>query len=187
MAKSKIPNYASMTNRQIHNLINKSEKISNPSTADKIKNGLGEAIGFQDWGFTDVPFGTQLSQVNTLFNNNRWYLVSNMRQLLSELYVEHGLIRTIIDIPVDDGFRGGVDVSSKQLNEEELQELMISLDRDDDLNAVAQSCKWNRLFGGAGVLIMTDQDPTTPLDLKSITPDANLEFRSVDMWELFWV
>lgn len=185
MAKSKIPNYASMTNRQIHNLINKTVK-TNSSPSNKIKNGLGEAIGFQDWGFTDVPFGTQLSQVNTLFNNNRWYLVSNMRQLLSELYVEHGLVRTIVDIPVDDGFRGGVDVSSKQLDEDQLQELMISMDRDDDLDSVAQSCKWNRLFGGAGTLIMTDQDPTEPLDLKAITRDSNLEFRSVDMWELFW-
>jgi len=151
-----------------------------------IQNGFGEAIGFQDWGYTGVPFGTQLNQVNTLFNNNRWYLVSNMRQLLSELYVEHGLIRTIVDLPVDDGFRGGVEISSKQLDEVELQKLQISLDRDNDLNSVAQSIKWNRLFGGAGVLIMTDQDPTTPLDLDEITEDSNLEFRSCDMWELFW-
>lgn len=179
--KSKIPNYASMTNEQIHNIVNK-----NSNSNEKVKNGLGGAIGFQDWGFTDVPQGTQLSQVNTLFNNNRWYLVSNMRQLLSELYVEHGLIRTIVDLPVDDGFRGGVEISSRQLDEDEIQKLQISLDRDNDLNSVAQAIKWNRLFGGAGVLIMTDQDPTEPLNIEEITKDSNLEFRAVDMWELFF-
>lgn len=170
---------------------NANKKTNNVHPINKntniLRNGLGEAIGYQDWGFTEVPFGTQLNQVNTLFNNNRWYLVSNMRQLLSELYVEHGLIRTIVDLPVDDGFRGGVEISSKQLDENELQELQVSLDRDNDLQSVAQACKWNRLFGGAGVLIMTDQDPTTPLNLKEITAAANLEFRAVDMWELFWV
>jgi uncharacterized protein len=163
----------------------KSTEIQN-DTKKIIQNGLGGAIGFQDWGFTDVPNGTQLSQVNTLFNNNRWYLISNMRQLLSELYVEHGLIQTIVDLPVDDGLRGGVEISSKQLDEDQIQELQISLDRDDDINSVGQALKWNRLFGGAGLLIMTDQDPIEPLDIDAITEDSPLEFRAVDMWELFW-
>lgn len=167
------------TQRRLDNVI----PITNGSNA--IKNDYGGA-GIQNWGYNEAPFGTQLSQVNTLFNNNRWYLVSNMRQLLSELYVEHGLIQTIVNLPVDDGFRGGVEISSKQLDETELQKLQISLDRDNDLDSVAQALKWNRLFGGAGVLIMTDQDPTDPLNLNEITKDSPLEFRSCDMWELFW-
>lgn len=155
-------------------------------TKDMIQNGLGEAIGFQDWNYTGVPFGTQLSQVNTLFNNNRWYLVSNMRQLLSELYVEHGLIQSICSMPVRDAFRGGIEISSKQLDEDEIQKLQISIKRNNDLGVVAQAAIWNRLFGGAGVLIMTDQDPIEPLDISAITKDSNLEFRAVDLWELFW-
>lgn len=164
-------------------------KKSSPNAVEtkSINNGLGDALGFQDWNFNNTEtHGSQLSQVNTLFRNNRWYLISNMRQLLSELYVEHGLVQTIIDVPVDDGLRGGVEISSKQLDEEQIQELQISLDRDDDLNVVGQALKWNRLYGGAGILIMTDQDPETPLDLNLITKDSPLEFRAVDMWELFW-
>lgn len=151
-----------------------------------ISNGLSDALGVPgDFGFNG-GMGNQLSQVNTLFKNNRWYLVSNMRQLLSELYVEHGLIQVLVDVPVDDGLRGGVEIQSKQLEEEQIQQLQTSLDRDDDLNTIGQALKWNRLFGGAGVLIMTDQDPMKPLDLNRITPDSPLEFRAVDMWELFW-
>lgn len=155
------------------------------SGSNSIKNDFNGA-GIQSWGMNQNTFGTQLSQVNELFNNNRWYLISNMRQLLSELYVEHGLIRTIVDLPVDDAFRGGIEISSKQLDEEELQKLQISIKRNNDLNIVAQAIKWNRLFGGSGVLIMTDQDPIEPLDVEEITEDSNLEFRAVDMWELFY-
>lgn len=149
--------------------------------AHMIQNGLSEVV----MGFNPQSTGVQLSQVDTLFKNNRWYLVSNMRQLLSEIYVEHGLIQTVVDVPVDDGLRGGVDIKSKQLSEEQLQELMVSVDREGDLRIAGQACKWNRLFGGAGILIMTDQEPTKPLDIKAIGPDSPLEFRAVDMWELF--
>lgn len=153
---------------------------------DRIRNGLGQAIGFNNFAFNNEIYGTQLSQTDTLWKNNRWYLLSNMRQLLSELYVEHGLVQTMIDIPVDDGLRGGVEISSKQLDEDQIQELQVSLDRDDEINTVGQALKWNRLYGGAGILIMTDQDPETPLDLDAIDKDSPLEFRAVDMWELFW-
>lgn len=147
-----------------------------------ISNGLGQAI----LGFNPGGIGTQLSQVDTLFKNNRWYLVSNMRQLLSEVYVEHGLIQTIVDLPVDDGLRGGIEVKSKQLSPEEIEKLLAEMEQAGDLITAGYAAKWNRLFGGAGILIMTDQDSETPLDLSLITQDSPIEFRDVDMWELFW-
>src|SRR4051812_31421674 len=84
--------------------------------AHMIANGLSDAV----LGFNPGGPGTQLNQVTTLFKNNRWYLISNMRQLLSQIYVEHGLIQTVVNVPVDDAFRGGVIVKTKQLSEEEL-------------------------------------------------------------------
>lgn len=148
-----------------------------------IKNGLGDVLGFPG---SENPWGEQISESGTLFNNLRWYFVSNLRQLLSELYCEIGLIQTIVDVPVDDALRGGVILKSKQLDEDEILKLINSLDRDDDINTVGQAAKWNRLFGGAGVLIMTDQDPMEPLNIEAINKDTPLEFRAVDMWELFW-
>lgn len=147
-----------------------------------VKNGLTEAI----LGFNPTSIGVQLSQVDTIFKNNRWYLISNMRQVLSEIYVEHGLVQTIIDVPVNDAFRGGVIFKSKQLSEEQLQELQISMDREEDIDAIKQARKWTRLFGGGGIIIITDQDPETELDVDAIKEDSPLEFRAVDMWELFW-
>lgn len=149
-----------------------------------IDNGLTEAILGFDPG---VPGGSvQLSQVDTLFRNQRWYLISNMRQILSEMYVELGLIQTVVDVPVNDGFRGGIDIDTKQLDEDEIRKLIAEMDRAGDLTIAAQAQKWNRLYGGAGILIMTDQDPESPLDIEAIQPGSPLEFRAVDMWELFW-
>jgi phage-related protein (TIGR01555 family) len=156
-----------------------------------ISNGLSDALlgtgigGGGNFAYPGTTGSSQLSQVDTLYNNNRWYLVSNMRQLLSEIYVEHGLIQTVVDVPVDDALRGGIDIKTKQLSEENLHELNTSLERDDDLNNVGQGLKWTRLFGGGGLLIITDQKAETPLDLSKIKKDSSLEFRAIDMWELY--
>lgn len=165
--------------------------VAKKNSAELIENGLGEAIGFPSSniygpGLGNNPYAPQISQVNTLFENLRWYLVSNYRQPLSQCYVEIGLIQTIVDVPVDDGLRGGIEIQSKQLDEIQIKELKISVDRDDDLNTAGQACKWNRLYGGAGIMIIVgDQDPELPLDLSAIGTETEFEFRAADLWELF--
>lgn len=139
--------------------------------------------GFPGTGSSPQP----VSDAATLFSNLRWYMVSNDRQLLNQMFVELGLIQTLVCVPVDDGLRGGVLLKSQQLSEEEINELNQSMDRDDDITTCGWAAKWNRLFGGAGILILVgDQDPEEPLDINAIGPDTDLEFRAVDMWELYW-
>jgi phage-related protein (TIGR01555 family) len=176
-----------------HRLQKAEERIQNDNFVGFGSNladmpGLGGGFQMNPFGLPQsAQFGGQmLSNSNTIFDNLRWYFLSNYRQVLSEAYVEIGLISTIVDVPVDDAFRGGIEIKTKQLSPEQVEQLQISLDRDDDLNTVAQAAKWARLFGGGGVLILTDQDPSTPLDLSKIGEDSPLEFRSVDMWELFY-
>ncbi len=190
MAKKKnsLPPKGTATETSLPNVTLKAEHPSLSGQA--IHNGFAEAIGMGNNPFNlpmfGVPGGEQISQSTTLFKNLRWYLVSNFRQLLSQIYVEIGLVQTIVDVPVDDALRGGIEIKSKQLDEEQIEELNISLDRDNDINTAGQAAKWNRLFGGAGIIILTDQDPETELDLDAITTDTPLEFRAVDLWELFW-
>jgi len=152
---------------------------------ETIKNGLGNAL-LGDSTMNQLSMGVMLSQANTLFKNNRWYLVSNMRQLLSQIYVEHGIVQTVVDVPVNDGLRGGVTFKSKQLDDDQVHELQVKMRRENDINTMGQALKWNRLFGGAGVLIITDQKADTPLELDNIREDSPLEFVAVDMWELFY-
>jgi len=133
------------------------------------------------------PYGSpQLSQSDTLFYNLRWYLISNMRQLLSELFVEHGIVQTLIDQPVDDAFRSGFEIKSSNLSADDIEQLLIYEKRNGVIRALMQARKWARLYGGGAVLLVTDQDPVTPLDIKKIKPSTPLEFRAVDMWELYF-
>ncbi len=144
-------------------------------------NGLEGAIT----GMGSLAGSSQLSQTDTLYKNIRTYLVSNMRPLLSQLYVEHGIVQTIVDVPVDDGMRGGIEIKTAQLSTQDLEKLEMEIEENDDIGIFAQALKWNRLYGGAGVVIITEQDPEDPLDMESIEGSL-LEFRAVDMWELFW-
>lgn len=153
---------------------------------EKLDNGLADAVGMGGVGVPGMGGGPQISDATTIFKSLRWYMVSNFRQVLSQLYVESGLVQTLIDVPVDSGFQGGVDVTSFQLDEEQIMELTASLERDDDYTAAKDAARWTRLFGGAGVLIITDQDVMTPLDISKIGPDTPLKFRGVDMWELYF-
>lgn len=129
--------------------------------------------------------GVQLSQTDTMFINNRWYLLSNFRQLLSQSYVEHGIIQTLVDQPVDDAFRSGFEIKSGQLSGDDVEKLMVFVERNRIINTIMQSLKWARLYGGGAIIIVTDQDPTTPLNLEAINEKTPLELISADMWELY--
>jgi phage-related protein (TIGR01555 family) len=149
-----------------------------------VVNGLSGAI----MGSTTMgnPFqGTPVSQVDPIFNNLRNYLISNMRQPLSQAYVEIGLVKTVCDLPVDDAMRGGVEIKSKELSPEEVEKLQAEIEQKNDLGIMAQALKWDRLFGGAGVIIVTGQDPEQPLNMEAINENDPVEFRAADMWELF--
>lgn len=161
--------------------------------AMRLSNGLEDTLfsGGDDLNFMGAlsglnPTAQPLSSVNTLFKNLRWYFVSNFRQMLSQSYVEIALVQTIVDVPVDDGLRGGIEIQTKQLSAQEIDELVATMDREDDVNTVGEACKWNRLFGGAGIILMTDQKPWTPLNIAKLIKPEPFELRAVDMWELFW-
>jgi phage-related protein (TIGR01555 family) len=160
-------------------VVKKVDKVINAQ--DYFNNSLSQVV----LGGTN-PYGSQqITQTDTLFKNLRYYMISNNRQLLSQAYAEIGLIQTLIDVPVDDALRGGIKIKTDQLKPEEIEDLQSRIEQDDDVNKVGQAMKWNRLYGGAAVLIMTEQDPETPLDIEAINEDSKLEFRPVDMWELF--
>ena len=138
--------------------------------------GLGTA-----WG------STMVSQVDTFFKNNRWYLISNIRQVLSEIYVEHGIVQTLVDLPVDDGFRGGIEIKSEQLDEDQVDELENFIEREGILRAFIQALKWTRLFGGGAVLILTDSsNPAKELKPEELKERAKITFKAVDLWELYY-
>lgn len=166
---------------------NKPMVLSNELRAETslmLNNNMADVLGIGSGGDIGCDFFSQLSQLDTLYKNQRWGLISNQRQLVSQMFVEHGLVRTVIEVPADDAFRGGLDITTKQLNEEQIKKLQTVLETKDDIGKYCQAVKWKRLYGGAAVILITDQDPSLPLNLKELEGDKFTNFLPVDMWEL---
>lgn len=162
--------------------ITKTKRIKNVKSVSVLNSSGGASLGLFPTGI-----GPQVAQTDSMFFNMRFYLVSNMRQPLSEAYAEIGLVQTVVDVPVEDAFRGGVEVQSKQISPEQIENIQVWLERKQIISKhVTDAHKWNRLYGGAGIIILTDQDPEEPLNMESLTKESDLSFKAVDMWELFY-
>lgn len=158
-----------------------------PKPKKAVENSF-QNIGFGFGGFPQnqgTGFSEQLSNVTTGFKNLRWYLISNFYQFLCELYAEIGLVQVICDVPVDDALRGGVEISSKDLDEDQISELQAVMEDEQDIIILGLGAKWTRLFGGGGVIIITGADPSTPFNPKEVANGGLLAYKAVDMWELF--
>jgi len=115
----------------------------------------------------------------------RNYLVTNQRQLLSQSYVEIGLIQTIVDVPVEDALRGELTINTSQLDADEIKKLKTKMRREKDIETLGQAIKWVRLYGGGGIIIINEDDPQDELDISNITVDEKISFKAVDLWELY--
>ena len=165
-------------------MVDKKKKRKEAEKQETIRNSYGELnsiLGLNSNGTT----GAQLSQDTTLYYNLRWNFVSNNRQLLAQSYVEHGLVQTLVDQPVEDAFRAGFEIKTGNLEPDEIERLQMYCEKSGLVRALMQGTKWARLFGGGGVLIITEQDPSKPLDVEELNEESVIEYRGVDMWELY--
>lgn len=143
----------------------------------------------------------------TLANSNAWVPITLNRILLSYSYMSQGLVRTVINQPVEDAFRGGVRFKSGELEDEDLQKLNRSFKRKrgrynkktklgqvsassgynqthSDQDAIKQTLNWGRLYGGAGLMINTDQNFRSEFNPEALNEDSPLEFIACDRWEM---
>ena len=139
---------------------------------------------FDNIGAGGVYGSNPLSLPFNMSMDNSYTPLTLNRILLSYTYMTHGLVQTVIGQPVDDAFRGGLDIKCDELDSDDIKELERHLDVMGDLKAIKATLKWARLFGGAGLIVNTDQDPATELDVDAIDEDSPLSFIDADRWEL---
>lgn len=163
----------------------------------EMHNGLASLaqslIGGFDSPFPNIP-DLPISTGNTapnqsgrpLFYNNRYYLITQQRVLLTELYVEHALVQTLVDLPVEDALlRERPRLTSTELDDDELQELEAEFTKRGIIENIADAFRWCRLFGGAGLIVNElNKDPREPFDVNAIKKNADVEFYVADRWEL---
>jgi len=147
-------------------------------------NALGDFVA----GFSGNPyFGAELSKANTTAWNNRWSAITLNRSLVSELYQEHGIIQVLIDLPVDDAFRGGIVIHCDELDVDDLKRLYQYIDENNILLTYGQAIKWTRLFGGGAVIINSGQPTDKPFNIDLVNEDTELEFYAADRWEMSYM
>lgn len=123
-----------------------------------------------------------LSQPFSLAFSNSYNPITLNYVLLSYAYMTHGVLQTMVDQPVADGFRD-LNITSDELTDDELDLLRRTMDEEGDILACQDVIRWSRLFGGAGLIINTNQLPDTPLSKTGIF-GGPLEFIAADRWEL---
>ena len=125
----------------------------------------------------------QLSKLGTIESVIRGDLISNNRNILNYVYAEIGICQAVVDVPVDDAFRGGVTFTADEISPEEQSQVANEVEERDDLEILSQAFKWSRLFGGGAILVITDELPELPLEMKNLY-QKKLSFADVDLWEL---
>ena len=121
-----------------------------------------------------------------LMNNNSYILISLQYMTLTYAYVLHGVLRTLVDQPVYDAFKGGIKIKTEEVSPEEIEDLMRELKKLKVEKRTIEALRWDRLFGGAGIIINTNQDYKTPFNLDAINEKTKLEFIAADRWQLTW-
>lgn len=156
------------------------------------------------------PFGAIDTQAQpwTLALGNSYFPITLNRVLLSNSYETQGLLRTLVDVVVDDAFGDGVNFTSAQLSPEELLDLnrcfgtnqkrqqylntfgtKINFNAgyemaNSDEEACRQVGKWGRLFGGSGLIVNTTQRFDREFRIEQVREDEPLTFIAADRWEL---
>lgn len=126
-----------------------------------------------------------VQRLTATYYNTRIELFTLRQDALNERYSSDGMFRTIVDQPVLDAFRGDLTIKTTQLDNDEIEELQFYLKENDILETIKQFFIWDRLFGGAGLIVDVEgQKLSEPFRIKNIQYDQRIKFYAVDRWEL---
>ena len=174
----------------------KSKKVSNRNPLEI----LGSAYAGSGFRESNAYNYEELAQ----YAQNRDDLITYQRFYLENLYVSSGLIKRIVDMPVEDAFKQGVTIKSEAISSaSDLRKLNNWVDRIL-LPQFKTAKKLARLFGGSALIISgglseqdkqdlqqisegedkTSYDLKTELDLNNIKQGDKIAFYPVSQWEL---
>ncbi len=162
---------------EVLNALIKAKKGQLQNSLEGLATGFGGMGGRQD----------NITSMMPLFTSNIYAPITVNFTLLSYLYKTHGVLQTMIDEPVLDAFRDGLELTSKEIGEGsvgkdglgELEDFAEETGAWEELKFMLQL---GGLYGGSGLVINCGQDPEKPLDEKDIKR-GNLEFYAADRWE----
>lgn len=130
------------------------------------------------------PYEPTISTPATLLESADYGILTLNRTGITYAYKTFSMAQKVVDAPVDDAFRGGIEIKIPEISDaEDMAELYEAMEMGNDLETAKLVMKWDRLFGGAGLIVNTDQDPSTPLNPARLN-NGRLGFIAADRWEL---
>lgn len=132
---------------------------------------------------SSVTGGSSLSGYGTTSFSNNYSLITLNRIVLTYLYAGNGLFQTAVQLPIQDGLSKRIIIESAQISPEEIDEVMDWLEEKNVWQYLEDAKSWERVFGGGGIVLNTDQDPEKPLNLRRLK-NAPIEFYDFDRWQI---
>lgn len=128
---------------------------------------------------------SDLNNFDSIIYNTGYNVVTIQYMALAYLYKSEGIIQAAIDMPVQDGFRGGLELISQTelMDKDDIKILGDDLDRTSFFKTFKTAMNWARLFGGAAIIIENGQNPQTPLTLQNAR-NRPMNFIACHRWEL---
>ncbi|MDE2019626.1 MAG: DUF1073 domain-containing protein [Patescibacteria group bacterium] len=177
--------------RQMEN-INKKLKIENSELASRARiDKFGEVTN----SLASLAAGTAsanalgqspMTSFGPMLKNNMYAPLTIDWTILIYAYKTHGIIQTLVDQPVLDAFRGGLEIRSSELSEKEIGILQDVMERKGVLDVIIEAFTWARLFGGAAIILSDDTPMDSPLDYKALARQGRrvVDFYAANRWEL---
>lgn len=146
-----------------------------------LENSLPEALGLEQYAYNPAAHSTLVNPANLGYNIS-YNLLTMYPYPLSYAYKQYGFLQTAIDQPIEDAFRGGVELESETLSAEELEKLKQTMEDHNDWENIKEAQRWARLFGGGLLIANTLQEADKKLNEKALY-DEKLDFIPSDRWE----
>lgn len=129
-------------------------------------------------GLVNVVSG--LGGQNSKRANNRWmYDNLNDFQELDAAYQTNWIARAIVDVPARDITREWRTIKSDDAEAIQAVEQQVCLQQ-----CVEEAVAWARLFGGSGILMLTGQDLSRPMNLNQVRRGSLERLLVFDRWDL---
>ena len=111
--------------------------------------------------------GSNLSSYGTMAWSTNYSLVTLNRIVLTYFYTTSGLFQTAVQLPIQDALSRSIEIESGQLSQDDIDTVLRLWEDFGIWEKLLDMATWARLYGGGAILINTNQDPKTPLNLKT--------------------
>lgn len=134
-------------------------------------------------GFLNMAHKLGIGADNVLSSSSYGFNpITRNRQLLEWIHRGSWIGGLVVDVVADDMTRAGVDFLSDMDPSNEAR-LLAKIRRMGIWEAINDTVKWSRLYGGSLCLALIDgQDPRTPLNLDTIGPGQFKGLLTLDRW-----